>query len=214
MKNNQHVAFWTGALLLGLSTTAQALLYDRGNGMIYDDQLDITWLVDANYAATQWDESDGTQGDRDGVMNWNQADLWARALEYGGNNDWRLPTTDVINYMFYQNLGGIADNSVLDATDPNGYLDLIKNLKPEYYWSGLEDGENDEFTYAYLFSYEYGEWGSEGKSGSGYAWAIHPGDVGAAEVSEPGVLLLFGAGLVCFGFTRRAYKHRRLSFGD
>ncbi|MCP3663475.1 MAG: DUF1566 domain-containing protein [Gammaproteobacteria bacterium] len=213
MKNNQHVAFWIGALLLGLSTTAQALLYDRGNGMIYDDQLRITWLADASYAATQWDESGGKQGYRDGRMSWYQADHWASELEYGGYSDWRLPDIEMV-HMFYVNLGGILKHSEQDATDPNGYLDLIKNLKPEYYWSGLEDGEKNELTSAYLFSYEYGEWGSEGKSGSGYAWAIHPGDVGAAEVSEPGVLLLFGAGLVCFGFTRRAYKHRRLSFGD
>jgi hypothetical protein len=32
--------------------TAQAGLIDRGNGMVYDNWLDITWLTDANYAKT------------------------------------------------------------------------------------------------------------------------------------------------------------------
>jgi len=34
-----------GLLVAGLFTvSAQAALYDRGNGLIYDDVLDITWM--------------------------------------------------------------------------------------------------------------------------------------------------------------------------
>ncbi len=36
---------------LSVSLSVNAALYDRGNGLIYDDVLDITWLQDANYAA-------------------------------------------------------------------------------------------------------------------------------------------------------------------
>jgi hypothetical protein len=41
----------TLALLAGMVFTgsAQATLLDRGNGLIYDDVLNITWLQDANY---------------------------------------------------------------------------------------------------------------------------------------------------------------------
>jgi hypothetical protein len=38
---------------LSFSGAANALLFDRGNGLIYDDVLNITWLQDANYAATE-----------------------------------------------------------------------------------------------------------------------------------------------------------------
>lgn len=38
--------------LMGLAGGAQAALWDRGNGMIYDDVLNVTWLQDANYAKT------------------------------------------------------------------------------------------------------------------------------------------------------------------
>ena len=37
-------------LCLSVSLSVNAALYDRGNGLIYDDVLDITWLQDANYA--------------------------------------------------------------------------------------------------------------------------------------------------------------------
>jgi len=75
----------SSVLLLGLASTAQATLYDRGSGMIYDDVLDITWLQDANYAKT-------SGYDADGRMDWNAAMAWATGLSYGGYNDWRLPT--------------------------------------------------------------------------------------------------------------------------
>ena len=35
-----------------LLSPVYAALYDRGEGLIYDDVLDITWLQDANYAMT------------------------------------------------------------------------------------------------------------------------------------------------------------------
>ena len=35
-------------LTISLSGVAQATLVDRGNGMIYDNVLDVTWLQDAN----------------------------------------------------------------------------------------------------------------------------------------------------------------------
>jgi len=42
-------------LALTLSPHASAALFDRGNGMIYDSDLNITWLADANYFKTQAD---------------------------------------------------------------------------------------------------------------------------------------------------------------
>jgi hypothetical protein len=77
---------WVLALgLMGLAGGAQAALIDRGNGMIYDDVLDVTWLQDANYAKT-------SGHDTDGLMTWSEATTWAANLVYGGYDDWRLPT--------------------------------------------------------------------------------------------------------------------------
>jgi hypothetical protein len=98
------------ALNLAAAATAQAALFDRGNGMIYDQDLNITWLSDANYFKTQYDTdnsilatligqtvtgrtttaADFTTGT--GQMTWWGAQAWAANLSYGGYDDWRLPT--------------------------------------------------------------------------------------------------------------------------
>ena len=45
--------------MFGLTVSAQAELYDRGSGLIYDSDLDITWLVDESFAneSMKWDEA-------------------------------------------------------------------------------------------------------------------------------------------------------------
>jgi len=69
---------------------AQATLYDRGGGLIYDDVLNVTWLQDANYAKT-------SGYDADGRMTWDQAMAWVADLSYHDSargvtyDDWRLP---------------------------------------------------------------------------------------------------------------------------
>jgi len=75
--------------LLLLSFNASAALYDRGNGLIYDDVLDITWLQDANYSIN-W-TSPLSQGI--GWLQWEYANIWADSLIYMGYSDWRLPKT-------------------------------------------------------------------------------------------------------------------------
>jgi len=78
------------ALLLAVlwfSAPAKAALIDRGNGMIYDTDLGITWLQNANSAGPS--------------MTWNQANAWAASLNFGGYNDWRLPKTLPLNGSTY-----------------------------------------------------------------------------------------------------------------
>ena len=41
----------SGVLAISVSS-ANAALIDRGNGLIYDSYLNITWLQDANYSVT------------------------------------------------------------------------------------------------------------------------------------------------------------------
>ena len=75
-------------MLVGIacSTTSNASLIDRGDGLIYDDVLNITWLQDANHAET-------SGFDADGRMSWLTATTWADDLIFGGFDDWRLPIT-------------------------------------------------------------------------------------------------------------------------
>lgn len=124
-------------LLFGFVGMANAALWDRGGGLIYDDVQDITWLQDANYAKTSGYDSDG-------AMNMPGAEAWADGLEYYDSvrgvtwDDWRLPTTvngpwefgydgtttggynittSEMGYMYYVNLGNLGYYAT-DGTNP------------------------------------------------------------------------------------------------
>ncbi|MGY6275223.1 Lcl domain-containing protein [Methylomonas sp. MgM2] len=87
---------WILSALLtgGISMSANAALLDRGNGMLYDTVLNVTWLQDANYAKT-------SGYDADGKLDWYGAVAWAEQLEFGGYGDWRLPSIKPVNGVAY-----------------------------------------------------------------------------------------------------------------
>jgi hypothetical protein len=200
-------------LSLGLmaTTTAQASLFDRGGGLIYDDDLDITWLADANYAKT-------SGYDADGFMSWSEAMTWASSLVYGGYSDWRLPTSDTcssynctdseMGHLFYNELGGEAFSSILFSTDPD--LALFTNVQLSLYWSGSEYAPGT--VYAWVFGFGDGVQYALGKSNVIYAWAVHSGDVGAPAVPVPAAVWLFGSGLIGLAaVTRRRHPLRAVT---
>lgn len=78
------------------SANATLMLRSIGSGTdnaVYDDVLDITWLADANLAASN---TFGVSGiNVSGTMTWSTAQNWIAAMNsanYLGYNDWRLPT--------------------------------------------------------------------------------------------------------------------------
>lgn len=87
-------------VFLGLCGLANATLWDRGGGLVYDDVLSITWLKDANYARTSGYDGDGS-------MNWGQVSTWVDNLAYYDSirnitwTDWRLPRTMPVNGTSY-----------------------------------------------------------------------------------------------------------------
>jgi hypothetical protein len=184
----------TAAALIGLASTAQAALFDRGGGMIYDSTLNITWLKDWNVA---------------GRMDWATANTWANNLVYGGFDDWRLPTSlnadgsgpcgpafdctgSEMGHMFYTNWGASAGSNFATGTNAAN-LALFSNVQSFYYWSGTEYalGPNG----AWLFLASVGLQGHVDKTSALYAVAVRPGDV-VAVVPEPKAYALM---LMCFG---------------
>lgn len=111
------------------SGAAQGTLYDRGGGLIYDDALHITWLKDANYAATQYATTGGAEGDADGRMNWGAANAWAAGLSYFDSvrnvtwGGWRLPSVNSLGASFAY---GFSNNGTTDysygKTSPNSEM--------------------------------------------------------------------------------------------
>ena len=147
------------ALLAGLSLSgaAQATLFDRGGGLIYDSALNITWLQNANLAAT---DTFGVSGiATGGYMSWNTANQWIRAMnsaDYLGYSDWRLPTTAPIN--------GSTFNSIFST---NGTTDAGYNISaPGTLYAGSTASEM-----AYLY---YNDLGNKGVfDTSGYPVGVY-----------------------------------------
>jgi len=128
-----------GILLLGLamvftySMSTKAELIDRGSGMIYDTDLGITWLQDANYAMT-------SGYDADGRMTWEQANAWAGQLTYGGYEGWRLPKTLPVNGSTY-----IYPNQ--DFYDGSGDIGGYNISAPGSVYAGSKASELSYFYY-------------------------------------------------------------------
>ena len=122
-----------------VSFNATAALYDRGNGLIYDDVLDITWLQDANYSWTSGYDSDG-------LMIWDDVKLWVNNLNYSGYDQWRLPSANLMNetnpcYGF----DGSCDLGYNNITSELGYMYKV-NLSnfPKYDMNGNPRANNYE----------------------------------------------------------------------
>ena len=218
----------TLSLGLFTATGAQAgLMAADGGQTVYDTDRNIFWLANANLAATNsFGISDffGLSGiNANGTMSWFTAQKWIRAMNtanYLGYNDWRLPTTlqpdpscsfqiggDTFGYnctgsemghLFYNELGGTADQSILNSGDTD--LSLFTNLQSNDYWSGTEYAPNTDN--AWRFAFDIGLLYAFDKGDSLYALAVRPGQVSA--VPEPGSALLFGIGLLgLLGVARR-----------
>ncbi|MDT4329294.1 DUF1566 domain-containing protein [Methylomonas sp. MS20] len=105
------------ALVFGaFFSSANAALIDRGNGLLYDTVLDVTWLQNANLAATN---TFGVSGiNANGTMSWTTAQDWISAMNsanYLGYNQWRLPAIKPIdgsatNYNLTYATNGSSDN--------------------------------------------------------------------------------------------------------
>jgi len=152
-----------------------AALIDRGTGMIYDTDLGITWLRDANYAQTSGYDADGS-------MNWFDAMTWADQLVYAGLDDWRLPDGDdsfgaELGHMYYDNLSG-------SSSSPSPFI----NIQQNYYWSRNETPWTSQYAYSFNFddntanhAYIFGPKTSDSYI---YAWAVHDGDYGPSVSTD------------------------------
>jgi hypothetical protein len=104
-----------------VATADAALLSRLGGQAYYDDVLNITWLANANLAATN---TFGVAGiNAKGSMTWETANDWIAAMNSDGGighlgiKTWRLPTLSPID--------GVSFNITLtnNATSDRGYAD-------------------------------------------------------------------------------------------
>ncbi len=176
-------------ILLLIGSTLYADLIDRGGGLIYDTDLNITWLQDANYAKT-------SGYDADGRMTWYNAKTWADNLVYHGYDDWRLPSTlqpdpncsiqgqashgyncidSEMGHLYYIELGNTG------GLIP--YMGQFFNLQSYWYYSSTEYSPAPDFAWGFSFldipsstSNESGWQATPIKNGNCYAIAVRDGD--------------------------------------
>jgi len=200
-----------------LALPAQATLIDRGvfndglggsMNLIYDDDLNITWLGDANFGAGST-FGNGTSS-TDGQMTWQNAVNWAGSLTVGGFTDWRLPTTTqpdascggqfnggafgpqgLGSGCTGSEMGHLFNVEDITAVAPG----MFSNVQPTVYWSGTEFAPGTYLAWSFIFL--NGIQLAFSKSFHNFAWAVRSGDVSApAAVPESGTMLLMGSGLV------------------
>ncbi len=159
----------TITMFMGLVSNANAELQSRLNGQaVYDTDLNLTWLADANAG---------------GLLNQKDAESWANSLSIDGVTGWRLPvagastwcnptcTNGTFGHLFYDELSGIKGQSILNTIDPE--LGLFSNIQPENYWVSRRGS-----THPTMFNFGTGEvlvnYNNVEQHG---AWAVWEGDV-------------------------------------
>ena len=162
----------------------QPPLIDRGFGLIYDTERNITWLRDVNYAKTVGRSPDGQ-------LTWPKATQWVASLSYRGIRGWRLPTA-----LNPDGSGPTIGSDAVGSEIGHLYLDVFLNypriveLKngtlPCIYWTSTEATDDEAYAFD-LFTLRQGtllkdpfvdRFAAPPLSGPVLAWPVHDGDVG------------------------------------
>ena len=215
------------ALVLCFSWSASATLIDRGDGLIYDDVLNVTWLQDVRGA---------------GGMTFDDAISYVNELSYGGYTEWRLPRVLPINgtdynlnfsfdgstdeaynisapgsvyagstaselaYMFFNNLGNRSFFDVNGNEQPPNFglqnVGVFIGLSAGGYWSLTDYALSERRTQN--FNFYNGLQESVDDEATSNVWAVHDGDIAAVPI--PSAIWLLGSGLIGFIGIRRKIR--------
>lgn len=223
MKRSRFVL--AGALAFAMGS-AHASLFDRGGGLIYDDDLGITWMANASLSVTNTFGAAGTINPT-GTMSWLTAQNWIDAMNaqaYLGFSNWRLPNTlypdpactavsgghncvgSEMGHLFYNELGGVAGHDIADVHNSN-YM-LFKNIQSNQYWSRTAFTQNPQTPNdnAWVFYFPGGVQQTIAVENFDAVWAVRDGDVVPSAAPEPASLALASIGLLGLGIFRRRNK--------
>ena len=184
-----------GASILLLSAQANAALIEYGNGFVYDDDLNLTWVLDANLAGTTGYSDTLYTYDTGGRMTWYDSLNWVDQLVIDGFDEWKLPTQSQMEHLHYVELGNFIYNHP-NWVQGHENADPFINVGENHYWSSIggqifnfkEGTSNLGTSYGNLF----------------HAWAVHDGNLSVSPVPIPAAVWLFGTGILgLIGFSKR-----------
>ncbi|HSB97069.1 MAG TPA: VPLPA-CTERM sorting domain-containing protein [Spongiibacteraceae bacterium] len=131
---NKLIALASALFFSVAALNTHAALYDRGNGMIYDSSLNITWLQDASYAKT-------TGVDLGLGMSWADSTAWVQNLVYGGFSDWRLASGHVVGDTIIDSQG--LRSFTYDGSTDNGYNNTRSEIGHLFFELGNKGAYNN-----------------------------------------------------------------------
>jgi hypothetical protein len=180
------------ALAFCLTGNSYAALIDQGNGTVYDSDLGLIWLQDANHAASTGYTLGLLPPRADGRMTYAQAATWVADLTFAGFDDWYLPTQAQMEHLHFDELGNLiysAPGYVPGDGDQGPFLGIAGS----HYWSSAP---------GVIFNFKEGTSNSNASlDGNQFAaWAVRE----AAVVPVPAALWLFGSALGAASFFRRS----------
>ena len=211
MKMSRNLVVLSFLTLTSMSINA-SLIPALGGQVVYDTDLDITWLANANLGAgTIYDDGSDTS---DGKMTWANAFAWADSLTVGGFTQWRLPTTPVndpscdgydenrgttgfgctgseMGHLYHIEFGTDPGTSYFVTGDSEAY-GLFSNIETSDYWSLSSTLGSDSF----IFSMSNGATRGSPTYQANFAWAVHDGNIAGVVVPIPAAFWLFGSGLL------------------
>lgn len=217
MRHIIRAALAAAALIASGSSIAQLAARDINldgvTDAYYDSAQDITWLADANLAASQGIESQYGAG----YMSWQQAQQWVTSLDVYSVSGWRLPTSYVPNLNALCN-GGLGDfgaclgmvrfetEGTRMTSDMSGAT--FANASGAFWTGNLYSGPlgGNDLVQVWSPGAAVGGYTDELSTPFGRAWAVHDGDV--APVPEPSTYALMLLGLAIVGIARRVASRR------
>jgi|SRR5580765_404625 len=202
---NKFVTFVIALWCFSLTTCeASADFIVRGNGLIYDNDLNVTWLQNADLFNT---------GLR--ARSWDEAVALVSSLSYQGFNDWRLPRTPgsgigflnegELGHLYYPELGNVAGGIGFN-TGP------FVNIQRGRYWTETPSGVDSAFSFYIAENVpNSGFQDTDLKNHGNNIWVLRDGDVVTTAVPEPRSIVLFSIGLVWIamsGYRRKNVQAR------
>lgn len=164
------------------SGVANATFIDQGGGVILDTVTNLEWEQNANH----------------GPFNWFEAVNYGNTLALDGGG-WHLASIGELDGLY----DDLIAAGVCTGADCTGSIGGFTDIQPDY-WSGTEFVSGVAWRFLFLLGVQ----GVDREGVVNFAWAVRPGDVGAAAVPEPASLLLFGIGVLGLGWVRRARRRR------